>query len=129
MPLIPIQDILQDPELGAVPFKVTRQTWKRAQGKPEFVSQQIFSGVGCIHPAQPDELAQFPEEYRHADVIVLFSTLNLSMGENFGARYTLADQIEYTGSRYRVIKVKNWLHLGYFQAWAVRISDSEAFSA
>jgi len=128
MSLIPIQDILQDPELGAMPFTVTRQTWKRAQGRPEFVSQQTFSGVGCIHPAQPDELAQFPEEYRHADVIVLYSTLNLSMGENFGARYTLADQISYSDGTYRVFKVKNWSHLGYFQAYAIRISQTEAYS-
>ena len=128
MSLIPIQDILQDPELGAVPFTVTRQTFKRNQGKPEFVSKQTFSGIGCIHPAQPDELAQFPEEYRHADVIVLSSTLNLSMGENFGARYTLADQISYLSETYRVFKVKNWSHLGYFQAYAIRISQTDAYS-
>ena len=128
MSVIPISEILKDPALGAVPFTVRRQTWKRYQGKPEFVSEKTLSAVGCIHPAQPDELRQLPEEYRHAEVIVIYSTLNLSMGENFGARYTLADQLTFQNRPYRVFRVKNWLHLGYFQTWAVQISEKEAFS-
>ena len=123
--MLDISTILTDPELGAAPFTVYRHTYRRERGESTPVSARVIQAEGCLHPAVPASLEQLPEEYRTSEILVIYTRQSLSMGENFGPIYTLADQLEALGKRWRVIKVKNWSHQGYFQAYAVRIDPEE----
>ncbi len=118
--------ILTDPDLGGTTFYVFRPSYTRETGEvlPSCTAGFIVSGN--IQPAASEDLLLFPEEERSEDMIVIFSTFHFSLGESEGATFTSADIINWHGTKYRVIRVKNWSNQGgYYKAWAVRQRDSE----
>ena len=122
--MISLNEAIHDPELGYTQFTVVRRTYRRQNGSSSF-TETTFPASGCIHPGTPEMLQLLPEEDRHEEFIAVYSTdFQLSEGENpGGTSYTAPDRITWQGNTYRVVKVRNWRHLGYTQALAVLLHE------
>ena len=114
---------LQDPELGFTAFSVQRTTYRRQNGT-SLPSVQVLQASGCIHPGTPEMVQLLPEEERHEEFIAVYTDFALSLGENGGgAIYSVPDRILWKGEAWRVVKVRDWSELGYYQGYAVRVRD------
>ena len=111
------------PELGAVSFTVERSIRKRDQGETVLLARSTSTAMGCIHPGTPETLSQLPEEDRHEEHIVIYTDYPLSLGQNDGLTFTVPDRIHWKNACWRVVRVKDWLSLGYVQALAVRVRE------
>ena len=120
--MINISSALLDPELGAVSFIVERPTYRRSGGTVTS-SSQIFSAVGCIHPGTPEMIKLLPEEDRHETFIAVYTDFALSLGMNSSVTYTGPDRIHYANQTWRVVRVRDWSAFGYYQAYAVLMSE------
>ena len=114
-----------DPELGGGNFVIRRRSWIREDGVPVPVDTEEIFASGVLHPASPDALSLFPEEFRHEPLFLVHSTEPLSLGENAGDAWTGPDEILYRGGVYRVIQLRNWQSCGFWKAWAVRLDKRE----
>jgi len=120
-----IETVLIDPVLGAVPFTVERTTYRRIRGTLTPTTERV-SGFGCIHPGTPEMLELVPEEERKETFIAIYTSFQLSDGENqTGSVFRAADRIQYEGSRWRVVRVRDWPAFNYVQALAVKLEDDE----
>ena len=120
-----IETVLIDPVLGAVPFTVERTTYRRVRGTLTPTTERV-SGFGCIHPGTPEMLELVPEEERKETFIAIYTSFQLSDGENqTGSVFRAADRIQYEGSRWRVVRVRDWPAFNYVQALAVKLEDDE----
>ena len=67
-----------------------------------------------------------PEEERKETFIAIYTSFQLSDGENqTGSVFRAADRIQYEGSRWRVVRVRDWPAFNYVQALAVKLEDDE----
>ena len=114
--------LFSDPEMGGVDFIIRRQTWTRESGVPVLVDLQEIYAAGTLHPASPDALNLFPEEYRHEPLFLIHSTEPLSLGERADDSWTSPDEILCQGRAYRVLQVREWQSHGFWKAWAVRLT-------
>jgi len=120
-----IETVLIDPVLGAVPFTVERTTYRRVRGTLTPTTERV-SGFGCIHPGTPEMLELVPEEERKETFIAIYTSFQLCDGENqTGSVFRAADRIQYEGSRWRVVRVRDWPAFNYVQALAVKLEDDE----
>ena len=120
-----IETVLIDPVLGAVPFTVERTTYRRIRGTLTPTTERV-SGFGCIHPGTPEMLELVPEEERKETFIAIYTSFQLSDGENqTGSVFRAADRIQYEGSRWRVVRVRDWPAFNYVQALAVKLEDEK----
>ena len=84
-----------------------------------------FPAEGCIHPGTPETVQLLPEEERHRDLIVVYTSFPLSMGNNpGGVTWSAADRILYDGRVWKLIRLRDWSQFGYYQALAV-LTDEE----
>ena len=60
-----IENLLSDPDLGAVEFSVVRKTWTTEDGVPVMTDLEEIFTHGILHPADPARLDLLPEESRH----------------------------------------------------------------
>ena len=118
--MIDISSAILDPELGSVSFTVERSVWKRDQGENVLLAKSTASAVGCIHPGTAETLSQLPEEDRHEEHIVIYTTYPLSLGQNDGITFTVPDRILWDNACWLVVRIKDWFSFGYGQALAVR---------
>ena len=118
-----LSSVLTDPELGFTGFTVLRTNYVRENGA-SVPSNETLPASGCVHPGTPETLQLLPEEERHEDYIVVFTSFPLSLGENGGgAEYSAPDRILWNGETWRVVRVRNWAVFGYVQALAVRMHE------
>ena len=120
--MLDITAALTDPELGSVSFTVERIQCRRSRSGP-IQKTQTYTASGCIHPATPETLQLLPQEHRHEEAIVIYTSFSLTSGENFGAHYTLPDRIIYRGQAYRIVRVRTWKEFSYCQAMAVLLQE------
>ena len=108
-----------DPELGFLSFTVRRLTYRLSQGTTT-VTHSDLPAEGCIHPGTPEMAQLLPEEERHKEFIAIYTGFPLSMGSNpGGVTWTAADRILYDGRIWKLVKLRDWSQLGYYQGLAV----------
>lgn len=113
-----VTELFCDPDVGGgQSFQVERTTKVRVLGGGAS-SASIFSAIGSIQPAQPDELQQIPEEDRKNAVMAFRSSFAFQMGSDDDVTNILPDVIIYNGQRYRVLKLDNWSAYGWQCAFA-----------
>ncbi len=118
-----LSSVLADPDLGFTGFTVLRTAYRRENGT-SVPSDQTLPASGCIHPGTPEMLQLLPEEERQEDFIAVYTEFALSLGKNDGgAEYATPDRILWNGDTWRVVKVRDWSGFGYYQAFAVRMSE------
>ena len=111
--------VVQSKVLGATSFLVERNTFSHACGQTIPVSSEQITASGIIYPGTPDMIEQLPEEHRHEEFIVIFSTTELSLGSKDGVRYTTPDRIHWDSRLWRLVKLRDWSRYGYWQGYAV----------
>lgn len=118
---------LFDPELGCTGFTVERITYTRSRAGTTSRSTTA-QAVGCIHPGTPEMLQLLPEEEQAEEFIAVYTDYPLSTGvpETAGASsFTAPDRIHWTGKTWRVVRVRDWSVFGYYQAYAVKMEETE----
>ena len=119
-----ISAALLDPELGFLSFSVRRLTYHLSQGTTT-VAHTDLPAEGCIHPGTPEMVQLLPEEERHKDLIAIYSSFPLSMGNNPGGlTWTAADRILYDGRVWKLARLRDWSQFGYYQALAVLTDEN-----
>ena len=78
-----ISSALADPELGFTGFTVLRTHYVQENGD-SVPSNETLTASGCIHPGTPETLQLLPEEERHEDYIVVYTSFPLSLWGNAG---------------------------------------------
>ncbi len=122
-----ISDAIFDPELGSTGFTVERITYMRSRGGTTSRSTSA-QARGCIHPGTPEMLQLLPEEEKNEQFIAIYTDYPLSTGtpEASGASsYAGPDRIRWNGRTWRVVRVRDWLMFGYYQAYAVLMHEQE----
>ena len=110
---------LLDPGVGFLSFTVRRLTYRLSQGATT-VTDTDYPAEGCIHPGTPEMAQLLPAEERHKDLIAVYTSFPLSMGNNpGGAAWTAADRILYDGRVWKLARLRDWSRFGYYQALAV----------
>ena len=116
-----------DPELGCTGFTVERITYTRSRSGT--TSRSVTAQAqGCIHPGTPEMLQLLPEEEQAEEFIAVYTDYPLSTGvpETAGASsFTAPDRIHWTGKTWRVVRVRDWSVFGYYQAYAVKMEETE----
>ena len=119
-----ISAALPDPELGFLSFTVRRLTYHLSHGTTT-VTQTDRTAQGCIHPGTPEMIHLLPMEERHKDLIVIYTSFPLSLGNNpGGTTWYAADKILYGGKAWKLASLRDWSFFGYYQALAV-LTDEE----
>ena len=116
-----IENLLSDPDLGAVEFSVVRKTWTTEDGVPVMTDLEEIFTHGILHPADPARLDLLPEESRHEPIVLIHSAEPLSLGQQEGDAWTAPDEIHCGGRVFRVFQVRPWQAFGFWKAWAVEI--------
>ena len=121
-----VSSALFDPELGCTAFTVERITYTRSRAGTTSRSRTV-QAMGCIHPGTPEMLQLLPAEEQAEEFIVIYTDYPLSTGtpEGSGASFVGPDRIHWKNQTWRVVRVRDWESFGYFQAYAVRIQNSE----
>ena len=118
-----LSSVLTDPELGFTGFTVLRTNYVRENGA-SVPSNETLPASGCVHPGTPETLQLLPEEERHEDYIVVYTSFPLSLGENDGgAEYSAPDRILWNGETWRVVRIRDWSGFGYQQVLAVKMHE------
>ena len=115
--------IVNSSVLGATSFLLERSTFSHAGGQTLPVSTEQITSSGIICPGTPDMIEQLPEEHRHEEFIVVFSTMELSLGTKDGVRYTAPDRIHWVGRLWRLVRLRDWSRYGYWQGLAIKINN------
>lgn len=111
--------LFRDPTLGATLFAITRKYLAPVNGVNTIQSSSSTLAVGCIHPATRTELELVPEEYRSRDVIVIYTPAPLSLGGEDSPNAAAPDEITWNDRVYRLIGLKDWGPMGFYQGIAV----------
>lgn len=96
-------------------FTVTRPSGSYVAGRWVEGAATILEITASIQPATPKELQRLPEGDRTRDVIAIWTTTELRVGE--GAQ---ADRVSYGGATYEVQAVERWDLGAYWKALAAR---------
>ena len=120
-----ISSAILDPELGCTAFTVERITYTRSRSgtSSRTVTEQA---MGCIHPGTPEMIQLLPEEEKTDEFIAIYTDYALSTGtpESSGASsFNGPDRIRWNGQTWRVVRVRDWQQLGYYQAYAVLMQE------
>lgn len=110
-----LSHLLSARSLGAAPFTVYRRTGAWTRGTFAASESPVFA-LGVIQPAGADALDQLPEGDRMQSAVTVYTAFPLYEA----AQDQPADEIEWRGARYRVVRVTRWDAYGYTQAVAVR---------
>ena len=122
-----ISSAVFDPELGSTAFTVERITYTRTRSGTTS-SSVITHAQGCIHPGTPEMLQLLPEQEKAEEFIAVYTDYPLSTGtpETADTSYfTAPDRIHWNGNTWRVVRVRDWGNFGYFQAYAVRVNETD----
>lgn len=105
--------LVQDPDLGAKPFTITRRRGKWRGGRLEIVSEETIKAVGNFQPPTQEQLAFFPEgERREGQVAIWTNTpLHTTKGEE------VSDTVTWRGEVYRIIALDTWVEHGFCVAY------------
>ena len=123
--MIDISAALLDPELGFLSFTVRRLTYRLSQGTTT-ITDTDYQAEGCIHPGTPEMAQLLPEEERHKDLIAIYTSFPLSMGNNpGGATWTAADRILHDNRVWKLVRLRDWSRFGYWQGLAVLTDEPE----
>ena len=122
-----ISSAVLDPELGCTAFTVERITYTRTRAGTTSRST-LAQAMGCIHPGTPEMIQLLPEEEQAEEFIAVYTDYPLSTGvpETAGASsFTAPDRIRWAGKTWRVVRVRDWSVFGYYQAYAVKMGETE----
>ena len=120
-----ISAALLDPELGFLSFTVRRLTYRLSQGMTT-VTDTDYPAEGCIHPGTPEMAQLLPEEERHKDLIAIYTSFPLSLGNNpGGTTWTATDRILYDGRVWKLVRLRDWSMFSYYQGLAVLTDEEE----
>ena len=108
--------LLEDPDLGAQAFTITRTkaTWNK--GRQEKQQPVTIQAVGIIQPTSSEELEHFPEGTRKKGMLTIYSRTMMYASEGD----TFSDEISWNGHTYKVEKSDRWQDYGYCVAYAAR---------
>ena len=121
-----ISTALLDPELGFLHFTVRRLTYRLSQGVST-VTHTDSTAEGCIHPGTPEMAQLLPEEERHKDLIAIYTSFPLSLGNNpGGVSWTATDRILYDGKVWKLVRLRDWSQFNYYQGLAVLTDEAAA---
>lgn len=122
-----ITQMLDDPDIGGgQPFTIVRRVVTRVKGRytsPTSETVQRIPATGTLQPAGFEALQQLPEADRSENVLIVRTTKALYLGQSGDSSDTLADEIEYSGGKYKVLQVKDWGKWGMWVAYATRVGD------
>ena len=120
-----ITSAIFDSELGCSAFTVERITYTRTRAGTTSRSE-MTQAMGCIHPGTPEMIQLLPEEEREEQFIAIYTDYPLSTGvsEDSGASsFTGPDRVHWNNQTWRVVRVRDWQMLGYYQAYAVLMRE------
>ena len=106
--------LLDDSDLGAQEFTITRREGKWNGGRFEVTETKDITAVGIIQPPSAEELQTFPEGERRKGMIAIWSKtiMHLTEGKD------ITDDVTWRGEQYKVIRVDRWTDYGYCVAYA-----------
>lgn len=117
-----ITHLLNDPDVGGgQPFVIVRREAIRRKGREGTKTETRISATGSVQPAGENALEQLPEADRDKEVHIFRTTEPIQMGESTDAGDTFADEIEYNGDLFKVLRDKNWSPWGMYVAFATKI--------
>ena len=118
--MLQLTEIIQDEEMGAVPFVVQRRHMIQNNGETESVGTEEITTCGVVQPTRDQDLILTPEEYRSEKLMTFYAPVPFSLGHREDAiHFTAPDRILYESREYLVIAVKDWLDFGFSRAIAV----------
>lgn len=122
-----ITDLLDDPEVGGgQAFVILRRTSVRRKGREGTKTEEKIPATGSVQPAGESVLEQLPEADRDNDVRIFRTTTPIQMGHSTGEGATFADEIEYNGEYFKVLRDKKWAAWGMYVAFATKIDRKAA---
>ena len=120
MALMPeVQFLLSDPDLGAQRFTITRKTGKWQGGRLVVDPQtgvETISAIGIVVPPEPEHLSFFPEGEKREDMKAIYSKTMMYVSEG----KEVADEINWRGVPYKVVKADRYDDWGFCVAFAVK---------
>lgn len=118
-----VTELIDDPEIGGgQPFTVIRKTVTRTRGGVS-ESQQEYHVTGNVQPAQEISLQQLELEDKSDEVISIHTRFPMQTGSNAGVSFVSADEILYSGSRWRLLRVMPWNQWGFCVGYATRVKE------
>ena len=115
--LTDLATLLDDPDLGSVPFTVFR-----AATSPGGVSCSHRTN-GILQPCGLSPADHQPGEDQSDTSLTVFTRFPLSIGSDDGTTVTPADQILYENRVWRVTAVRDWSSEGFYTATATLVKD------
>lgn len=121
-----VSEAFLDPELGCTSFQIERITYISGRTGTTKTSS-VVQALGSIHPGTPEMIQLLPEEDRGKVFISVYTNTEMSTGtanENSN-RYRGADRITWNSKTWRVVKTRNWINFGLYQAMAVEMNEED----
>lgn len=115
--MITVDEIVNDPDLGAQPFTVQRYTNGTFTVDGFQETPATIPLFGAIQPATPESLRQVPEADRVEGMLEVFCQKELYRTNQTGT----SDVIVWRGTEYRIASVMPWVDANYWVAIAARI--------
>lgn len=109
-----VTQLLEDDDLGAQQFTITRRTGQWDEGDFVVKSTETITATGIIQPPSSEELSFFPEGERRKGLIAIWTKtpMHLTEGEE------ITDDVTWRSEQYKVIRIDRWSDYGYCVAYA-----------
>jgi hypothetical protein len=123
--MIDVSELLNDPDLCSE-FTIERPTGKFAMGGWQAGDPEIIPAYGAVRNLSGNEIQQLPEADRVLDVLSVRSVtpMNGSTTGNADGNAQTSDIIIWNGSRYRVVRTRDYSEQGYYYAEASRMEGN-----
>lgn len=108
--------LVEDEDLGAQQFTVTRRQGKWVGGRQTVTDTQTLTPIGIIQPTNPEDMNYFPEGERREGKITIYTRtqLHVSDGKEF------SDEVTWHNDRYKVVSVDRWDDYGICVAYCAK---------
>lgn len=115
--LTDLATLLDDPDLGSVPFTVLRA------GTAPDTTPVSHLATGILQPGGLSSLDPQPGEDQSETSLTVFTRFPLSVGSDNGTLVIPADRIQYDNHLWRVTAVRDWSSEGFYTATATLLKD------
>lgn len=119
--MIDVSELITDPDF-AFPYKVYRRKGQWVKGRFVVSEPVVFNFYGAVQPATVRDLRQHAIGDKEQGVMKFFTRrpneLHLTQEFSESTEISVSDEIEYDGSRYKVLQVMPWQPGGWTRAFA-----------
>jgi hypothetical protein len=110
--------LIEDPDF-AQPFTVHRRSGRWVMGAFELDEERPVQMTGVVQPAGPQDLEMLPEGDRIKGMMKFYSRQEIYRSRLGGAGESagVSDEVEWRGTRYKIISVLPWMDQGFCVAF------------